>query len=312
VPAEAPSDTPDTFDLVTDAHEGTFAAQYAWTAASILDSIHGIRFDTPGGGALPVLVNEGLLQRVNRQAGDTLRIAVGTHEFDVRVAGTFVLFPTFDPGEGDLMVADLAATRLELNRVPGSGGVNAVSEVWVNALPGTRAESISLPPGSRPSATLESLAERERFRLDPLIETGWQGMLLIAFLTIAVLSSLGTLIYSYLAAQARRLDFAVLRTMGLSSNQILGLVGFEQILVVVIGIVSGSLIGSRLGVLLLASLELTESGERVTPPYVMEINWFAAGVAYGVMALAFVLSVVFLVVFFSRLSLHRMLRIGEA
>jgi putative ABC transport system permease protein len=229
----------------------------------------------------------------------------------VHIAGSFDLFPTFDAGAGDFVVAGLEQIRSELNRIPGSGGVRAVNEVWVKAQPGVRAESISLPAGSRPSAVVEAFVERERFRLDPLIETGWQGLLLIAFLTIAVLSSLGMLIYAYLAAQARRLDFAVLRTMGLSANQIFGLVGFEQLLVVGLGLVSGSLIGSRLGVLLLASLELTESGERVTPPYVMEINWFAAGVAYGVIGFVFMLSVLFLVLFFSRLSLHRMLRIGE-
>lgn len=311
LPAGTTSDAPDIFSITQDnPQEGSSAAVYSWTTPG-LDTLHGIR----AGGAeagLPVLVNRALLERTNRDVGDTLGVSVGTHQFEARIAGVFDLFPTYSPDAGDLVVADLEATRRELNRVPGSGGIRAVSEVWVRTETGVGADRLDLPAGSRPSSVLEALQERERLRLDPLIETGWQGVLLIAFVTIAVLSSLGMLIYAYLAAQARRLDFAVLRTMGLSPSQIFGLVGLEQLLVVGLGMLGGSLIGSRISVLILGSLELTETGDRVTPPFVLEVNWPAVAAAYGLIVFVFALSVLFLVLFFSRLSLHRMLRIGDS
>ena len=43
-----------------------------------------------------------------------------------------------------------------------------------------------------------------------------------------ILSAIGFLIYSYLTAQRRTLEFAVLRTMGFSKHQIATVVGFEQ------------------------------------------------------------------------------------
>ena len=46
---------------------------------------------------------------------------------------------------------------------------------------------------------------------------------------VLVLSAMGFLIYSYLTAQRRMLEFAVLRTMGFSRRQITTLVGFEQL-----------------------------------------------------------------------------------
>ncbi len=311
LPAGTSSDAPDIFSLTEDGpQEGSSAAVYSWTTAG-LDTLHGIR-SGGAGDALPILVNQGLIERTNRGVGDTLRVSVGTHQFEARIAGTFELFPTYVPDEGDFIVANLDATRRELNRVPGSGGIRAVSEVWVDTETGVAADSLNLPSGSRPSSVLEAAQEREKLRVDPLIETGWQGVLLIAFMTIAVLSSLGMLIYAYLAAQARRLDFAVLRTMGLSPSQIFGVVGLEQVLVVGLGMLGGSLIGSRIGVLILGSLELTESGDRVTPPFMLEVNWPAVAAAYGLIVFVFALSVLFLVLFFSRLSLHRMLRIGDS
>ncbi len=309
-PARGASPNPDSFEPVTDdVHGGGFAVAYGWSNAST--DLHGIRYQG-GDDAVPALVDGDLLTLTNKREGDLLKIETAGYEVTVRIAGTFDLFPTFDPEEGSFMVTDLQRLRDELNRLPGASAVRGTSEIWVRT-EGSEigAASVRLPAGSRPSTVLEAAAERNRFTLDPLIETGWQGVLLIAFITIAVLSSLGMLIYSYLAAQARKLDFAVLRTMGLSAGQILRLVGLEQLLIVVIGVVAGSLVGARVGLLILPSLELTEAGGRVVPPYVMEVSWLSVSVAYGVIAAVFLASVALLVVFFSHLALHRVLRIGE-
>lgn len=309
LPAQNPADAPDSFAATPDdPHDGSLAASYTWTASGI-GAVHGIRYHLASG-ALPLLVSSDLLEKTNRSEGDALRFDVGGRALEGRIVGSLDLFPTYDPQGGGLIVTNLQGLRLEMNRIPGTPA-QVTSEIWVRTDGKTQAEAVTLPAGSRPSSVLDAGAERAKFKVDPLIETGWQGVLLIAFITIAVLSSLGMLIYSYLAAQSRKLDFAVLRTMGFSGDQILGLVGLEQVLIVAIGVVGGSFLGARLGLLMLPSLELTESGKAVVPPYALEVNWLSVGLTYAVLGAVFVASVFLLVLFFSRLALHRALRIGE-
>ena len=58
----------------------------------------------------------------------------------------------------------------------------------------------------------EQFAQQE----DPLVAAGWQGILVIAFGAVLLLSAIGFLVYSYLTAQERSLEFAILRTLGFS------------------------------------------------------------------------------------------------
>ena len=76
-----------------------------------------------------------------------------------------------------------------------------------------------------------------------------------------MLSAIGFLIYSYLTAQRRTLEFAVLRTMGFSKRQIAIVVGFEQVFVIGLGMVAGTLMGLRLGSLMIRYMGLTETGD---------------------------------------------------
>src|SRR5207302_8673390 len=78
---------------------------------------------------------------------------------------------------------------------------------------------------------------------DPLVAASWEGILFLAFAAALVLTALGFIVYSYLTANARSLEFAVLRTMGLSTLQIVGVVSFEQLFVVAAGVIPGNILG---------------------------------------------------------------------
>jgi ABC-type antimicrobial peptide transport system permease subunit len=146
---------------------------------------------------------------------------------------------------------------------------------------------------------------------DPLVAAGWEGILFISFAAILILSAIGFLIYSYLTAQRRTLEFAVLRTMGFSKKQIAIVVGFEQIFVIGLGMFAGTLMGMRLGSLMIRYMGLTETGDEVLPPMHLEISWFTVGTAWLVLGLVFLVTIGAVVLLYSRLALHRVLRIGE-
>jgi putative ABC transport system permease protein len=148
-------------------------------------------------------------------------------------------------------------------------------------------------------------------KTDPLAGAGWSGMLIITFLSVILVSSLGFVLYSYLSAQQRQLDFAVLRTLGFSLRQIIGLVSFEQLFIILTGLGLGTLIGDRLSYIMAPFLQLTEGGEKALPPFILTINWGIISIAYILMALAFIVTISLVILFFSKVAIHRTLRMGD-
>jgi len=150
-----------------------------------------------------------------------------------------------------------------------------------------------------------------RATADPLASAGWQGVLSLAFLAVAGIGVLGFMVYAYMFAQRRQLEFAVLRTMGFSARQINRLVSFELALVVLVGIAVGSIIGAVMGSIILPFLQLTELGEQVLPPFVLTIGWAELIGICGILLAAFVIASAITSRFFFRLSITRLIRIGE-
>jgi hypothetical protein len=79
---------------------------------------------------------------------------------------------------------------------------------------------------------------------------------------------------------------------------------------VVSGVLVGTWGGQVLGRALLPLLEVAEHGTRVIPPMVLETNWTALGVAYGVLLAATLVTVAVLSWAISHLEIQRILRAG--
>jgi predicted lysophospholipase L1 biosynthesis ABC-type transport system permease subunit len=260
-----------------------------------------------------VLASRTFLDGAEAKHGDELTLYINRQYMKVRVVGTFDLFHGYDPGAGrHLLVADLEWLQLAASRVPGLADGVFVNEAWM----------AGVPPGALNREALEgkglraeSLFDRSELRAaqasDPLVAASWEGILFLSFAAVLSLTALGFAVYAALAAQARGLEFAVLRTMGFSSRQILALVSFEQAFVILSGVVVGTLMGFPLGRLMVSYLGVTESGKDPLPPLLSHVSWGAVAVVDGLLAVVFIGTIASLATVYSRLAVHRALRIGE-
>ena len=73
----------------------------------------------------------------------------------------------------------------------------------------------------------------------------------------------------------------------------------------------GTIIGERLSNIMLPFLQLTEQGEKVLPPFILTVNWGTIGMAYIVLAIAFIITISLVILFFSRVAIHKTLRMGD-
>lgn len=89
------------------------------------------------------------------------------------------------------------------------------------------------------------------------------------------------------------------------------MIWLEQALVVIVGVAVGTLIGVRLGAIIMPLLGFTELGSRILPPFMIEVNWSAIGTAYSMMAITFIISLAILSTVLVRLRIQSLLRLGE-
>jgi putative ABC transport system permease protein len=150
--------------------------------------------------------------------------------------------------------------------------------------------------------------ERATIESNPLIAAGGAGILVVSFLAILVLVGAALLVSLWMAVQRRRTEFAVMRAMGVSRGQILRLLAFEYMLVAAVGLLVGAYLGLMVGRQMLSFLDVTETGERVEPGFILQTDWgFVAGGAAAVLGI-FVLALFLAVRVLARTSDAQALR----
>jgi hypothetical protein len=266
----------------------------------------------PAGDPVPALASSSFLEANEVQVGDVVTFSVESTAVAVELVGDVGFFPTVDPRTTEFLVADLDSLLLHAN-LQTLRRLRPPAELWVRDGSGTLTVSslereITYLGGevSNVHDAAEMVATRTS---DPLLTAGWAGLLALSFLTVVLASSSGLLLYSYIDARERQGEFAMLRSLGFSRLQVNGVVWFNLILVVTLGLAVGTWGGQWLGATLLPLLEVAEGGTRVTPPMVLETNWSTLVLAYAILAAATAATVVALAWAISRLDIQRLLRV---
>lgn len=166
----------------------------------------------------------------------TLRVAIGVEVH---------AFPTLDPTSSTgFVVVDLAAYEGAI-RAGDPSATLAPNEVWMASAPSGAAALHRVLADS--SLSVASVLDRRqlvrRYQSDPLT-AGLRAMLLLGVAVALGLMLLGTLITAAFDARQRMVQFATLRALGATGQQISQLLLTEQCAVYALGIVAGSALGA--------------------------------------------------------------------
>ena len=293
---------------------GNPSAVFIWGPGS-LGGVRGVYVNgaSPRGQPLRAIAGRSGLDDEGLSKGDVVNLSISSHVVPVVISEVVDFFPTTDPFERGFMVVNLAALLERINGPEPSSDWQP-NEVWVS----------TGMDGPQRSAFIRQVADQQgvrvtdrdllesSFEADPLIAAGWRGALNIAFFAVLFATLLGFGVYAYAQGQQRRVEFALLRGMGISRLGLASIVLTEQIIVVTVGLGLGSWIGVQLTSILMPFLGLTEEGTRVLPPFTAEVNWTAIIVTYSIITGVVLGATLGLVGFFSRFGIQRALRIGEA
>lgn len=262
---------------------------------------------------VPVVVDSKFLDETNTKVGDDLSVYLNNQYVSLRIAGTFNLMPSYDPtSTRHLLVADFGLLAAAATRTPSGSDGFFPNEAWLNDSAGSGFTRDSLMArGVQAEVVVDRLQVLAQQSSDPLVAASWEGILFLCFAAVLLLSCLGFVMHAGLSAQARSLEFAVLRTMGMSGRQIIGVVSFEQGFVIAAGVIAGTLLGFPLSELMIDAMGITEQGVAPVPPLVAEVGVDAIVTVYVLLGLVVIATSAVLVRLFSRLAVGRALRMGE-
>ena len=277
-----------------------------------------------------ILVPNSLLEDNNLEIGDTIQVAVTTGvaglsiTLDSPIVGTFDLFPTWYPESGVMVVGNLEELYLR-------AGAEFPHEVWLGtsdkADPDLIAYSVRgfsilldqqadqsklvqnglntiVPQWS--SADLNIRAEQRRPERQGLF-----GLLSVGFVSSALLTVLGFLLYALFSFRRRFIEMGMLRAIGLSVKQMTSLLAAELAFLVLLGIGVGTGLGVFASRLFVPFLQIGASAQSQYPPFQIQIAWLSVMQIYILFAILFFVALSALSGLLVRMKIFQAIKLGE-
>ena len=227
-------------------------------------------------GGVPVIISRPLQELADYSIGDTVLAPVGSFAFEGRVVGVIDAFPGTNAHTVPAMIADLP-TVVALNERPATSPFGP-TERWISVSGGDVDEIVNslrvFPYRSRRvSASDQFAAELQQ---DP-VALGTLGALALGFVAATVVAGAGIMASSAGSARQRMSEFLLMRAIGLSPRQLTGWLFLENSLLIVLGVIGGTLLGLLLGWLVLPLISLTQTAAQVFPGVQIVIPWGTIG-----------------------------------
>jgi putative ABC transport system permease protein len=277
-----------------------------------------------------VLVPSDLLTAQTLKVGDTLRLGVTTGVagqsigMEAPIVGSFNLFPTWYPEEGTMIVGNLEELFLR-------AGAEYPHEVWLATTPEADPESIAYSVRGF-SVLLDQRADQSKLVRNGLntIVKEWSsaeldiraqqrrperqglfGLLSVGFVSSAILTVLGFLLYALFSFRRRFIEMGMLRAIGLSVRQMTSLVAAELAFLVLLGIGVGTALGVFASRLFVPFLQIGASAQSQYPPFQIEVAWLSIVQIYVLFALLFIGALAVLSSLLVRMKIFQAIKLGE-
>ncbi|TMR18555.1 ABC transporter permease [Nonomuraea turkmeniaca] len=231
-------------------------------------------------GPLPVVLTADLAATLKLGTGQSGRISIAGRVLPIKVVGVVASMPTAAAGQ-KAVLADLES--LQAHELAAAQLPRPVTEWWLAAADTAPARA-ALRGSPEWDVTVVDRRELAATLQDDPLASGLQGALMLGFAAALGFATLGFLVNAAVAARERRAEFAVLRALGTSSRQVLGLLAVEQAFVIGLSLAAGTGLAVAVGTLVVPHIVLTGQASAVTPGVLLDIPWAATAAMLVLMA----------------------------
>ena len=262
-----------------------------------------------------ILANPGFLRDFALDVGDHISMTVSLYgerkEIEFVIADTIDYFPTFYPDDSNNINYFFVGN---LDYIFEQIGGEYPYDVWITTKPGADITRIVeglkeydinvVSAYSSAEAIAKEQAKPER--------TGVFGILSVGFVAAALLTVLGFLLHTYISFRQRYIEFGVLRAIGLSVGQMISFLGIEQLVLILTGITSGTLIGVVVSRVFIPFLQVGTTANANIPPFEVLIAWSDISQIYAVFGAMLAAAVGSMIYFLLHLRIFEAVKLGEA
>jgi ABC-type lipoprotein release transport system permease subunit len=258
--------------------------------------------------SLPALASPAFMKIAGLKVGDKVRVEVSSVEADVRIAGVVHYFPTmYGQSEAGYLITSRDLLLAMLNDTT-QRSTNP-NEVLIETDGQTSLAALSsLVPVLSQSWQAESV--RKALKANPLA-LGLRAVTFFGSALTILLSLVGFATHFYLSVRQQETMYGVVRALGMSPRQLYRWMVFEQAVLIVAGLVLGTVLGLLLNQVTLPRLPVSLGDQQPIPPFVARADWLALGGLYLFLAVALLATLGIVTALLRRARIHRVLRIGQ-
>ena len=258
-----------------------------------------------------VLVPDSLLLESTLGVGDSIRYTLNLSgsdvEFEGMIVGSFDYFPTWYPAEDNLLIVGNLANMFEV------AGGEFLYEVWAES--DDPIEKDSFQQALLDQQLFGTTWDEARPRIAEVQEEpqrqGMFGLLSVGFITSTLLTVLSFFLYSLFSLQRRTVELGILRAVGLSRTKLIWLVAWEMILLIICGLVLGTVLGVVVSQQFIPFLQSGNNLSDLAPPYLVEISWEAVAQIYILFGLLFIVALAALSWRLLHIKIFESIKLGE-
>ncbi len=250
--------------------------------------------------------------------GDVIHIGWdGVDSKPFTVYGIVDYWPTFNPNPGTdpasneksqaplLAVGHLEYMQMALGLEP--------YEVWIKLKEGEDRQPFYdavAANNMKLHSVTDTKEELKNAKNDPF-QLAINGVMTLGFLIAAIISFFGFLLYWVLSLSGRVLQFGIIRAMGISFAQLIGMLTAEQVLTSGAAVVIGGLVGSLTSKLFVQLFQISFNPATQMPPFQVTFDPNDSVQLYLIVMFMIMIGLFILGWLLSRIKIHQAIKLGE-
>ena len=218
-----------------------------------------------------VLISRSLSNKYGLENGDTLSLNwKGNDPLTVTVLAVIDYWPGINPNETTSNGSKKDFCVLNYNYVYNNTELEPY-EVWLKLKDNAGSEELYAEINEK-KLPVEWLIDSSQLLIEEKNSPDLQGMnggLTLGFIITMIMAIIGFLIYWILSIRGRTLQFGILRAMGMTIREIIGMLGYEQILVSLVSIAIAFVIGGITSDIFVPLFQNMYSVANQIPPFII-------------------------------------------
>lgn len=252
-----------------------------------------------------VIVSEQMIKENGLKPGDSITLTVNKANIEFVILGAVKYWPTLYEDQASFVIANLDYIIEQSTIYP--------YKVWLKLKSGAKLSSgleYLRSKGTWVMGVADARGEIAVAQRDPQ-KMGFYGIISVGFCVAVLIMIIGFLLYTFISLQGRLLQFGVLRAIGLSLKQLVGMLCLEQMWTVGIGLFAGTFIGQAISMIFVPFLQSSAAFSESIPPFSIIISGVDIGTIYKMLIPVLVISLTILAFILARLQVHQAVKLGE-